>query len=155
MYWDKNFANRTSYLPGSCGWSSQIAMCICMCVHDHANVSKFHCKKICGKKISPTACIGEISEIFLLGKVSAYTVPCVNSGVRYLRIARKLFVTGHWARIHTCSLSPSLRATPPIARGKGSGEWAYSELFCDKILSRPIRFIYSGIWHDVIRMLSN
>ena len=37
------------------------------------------------------------------------------------------------------------RATPPIERERGSGERAYNELFCDKILSYPIRFSYSGI----------
>ena len=39
MYWDKNFTkfnftNCASYLPGSCGWSSQVAMCnIYVCAH--------------------------------------------------------------------------------------------------------------------------
>ena len=36
-------------------------------------------------------------------------------------------------------------ATPPIVSGKGSGECMYNELVCDKILSCPIRFSYSGI----------
>ena len=52
LYWDKNFAkfnfiNHVSYLPGSCGWSLRVAMHICMCTHNRANVSKFSlCKKI-------------------------------------------------------------------------------------------------------------
>ena len=73
MYWDKNFAkfnfaNRTSYLPGSCGWSSQIAMYICMCAHDHANVSKFHCKKICGKKFRQQHALAKLAKFFSWGK---------------------------------------------------------------------------------------
>ena len=79
LYWDKNFANRTNYLPGSSGWSSQV---IGMC-YAHAltitrakiNVSKFHCAKNSRKKISPLACIGEIGENFLLAKISVYIVP--------------------------------------------------------------------------------
>ena len=73
MYWDKNFAkfnfaNRTSYLPGSCGWSSQIAMCTCMCAHDHANVSKFHCKKICRKKFRQQHALAKLAKFFSWGK---------------------------------------------------------------------------------------
>ena len=47
MYWDKNFVNRASYLPGSYGWSSRVT--IAMHVYAHVltivNVSKFHCTK--------------------------------------------------------------------------------------------------------------
>ena len=67
MYWDKNFnfANRAGYLPGSCGWSSRIAMHICACTQDRVNVSNFSLyKKIRGKKFCQTACIGEIGKIF-------------------------------------------------------------------------------------------
>ena len=48
--------------------------------HVRTNVSKFSlCKKIRGKKISPTACIGEFGENFLLAKISMYTVyACVD-----------------------------------------------------------------------------
>ena len=51
MYWDKNFTkfnftNCASYLPGSCGWSSQVAMCN-IYMYACMNVSKFSlCKKI-------------------------------------------------------------------------------------------------------------
>ena len=48
-------------------------------------------------------------------------------------------------------LVTSLARHTPQSKGKGgSGDNAYSELFCDKILSRPIRFSYSLTWHDVI-----
>ena len=40
-----------------------------------ANVSKFSlCKKICGKKFSPTACIGEIGDNFFLAEISTNMV---------------------------------------------------------------------------------
>ena len=61
LYWDKNFAkfnfaNCASYIidhidyvnvKRSCGWSSRVAMCICVCTRDRTNVSKVSlCKKI-------------------------------------------------------------------------------------------------------------
>ena len=46
---------------------------LCAFAHAHANVSKFSlCKK--SQKNSPTACIGEIGENFLLAKIPTYTV---------------------------------------------------------------------------------
>ena len=60
MYWDKNFtkfnlANCTSYLVGSCGWSLQVVMHICVCTHNRVNVSKLSlCKNICRKNFSAT-----------------------------------------------------------------------------------------------------
>ena len=82
MYWDKNFAkfnftNCVSYLPGSCGRSSRVAMRICACAHDRENVSKFSlCRKFV-EKFSPVACIGEIGENFLLAKLSTYMVSII------------------------------------------------------------------------------
>ena len=77
MYWDKsftkfNFANRASYRKlwvefASC--YAQMHVCTRMC-------QNFHCAKKFVKKFSPTACIGEIGENFLLAKISVFTVYC-------------------------------------------------------------------------------
>ena len=51
------------------------------------------------------------------------------------------------------SMKHSLARHTP--QSKGSGDSMYSELFCDKILSRPIRFSYSLTRHDVISFAAN
>ena len=42
-----NFTNRANYLPGSCGWSSQVAMHICTCARECVKI--FTVQKIRGK----------------------------------------------------------------------------------------------------------
>ena len=87
-------ARVTMYLPGSCGLSSWVAMCICECAHDRTNVPKFSlCKKNLRKKISPTACIGKIGENFLLAKISTYM---------YVYIIMTLYVANDFLKI-TCT----------------------------------------------------
>ena len=79
IYWDKNFAkfnfiNCVNYLPGSRGWSLQVAMCICACTHDCANVSKSSlCKKIHGKKNCQQYALVKLVKIFLWRKF-----PCIR-----------------------------------------------------------------------------
>ena len=59
------FVNHASYLPGSCGWSSRVAMCICTCAHDRSNVSKiFTVQKNSLKTFLPTACIGKNFHVY-------------------------------------------------------------------------------------------
>ena len=62
-------------LSRSCGWSSQVAMRVCL--RSRTDVPKF---SLC-KKIRATACIG---ENFLLAKISAYTVPWNDCTSHYL-----------------------------------------------------------------------
>ena len=69
MYRDKNFAkfnftNRTSYLPGSCGWNSQVAIYVHMRMHSQSCecVKIFTVQKKSWQKFSPMACIGEIGK---------------------------------------------------------------------------------------------
>ena len=64
----------------------------------------------------------------------------------------------HWMTFsgHACCrlfvhVSLVSRATP-LNQKEGSGDSVYGELFCNKILSHPIRFNYSLIWLDVIDM---
>ena len=65
VYWDKNFANGASYLPGSCGWSSQVARRICACTHDRANMSKFSlCEKNSRKKFHQWHLLAKLAKIF-------------------------------------------------------------------------------------------
>ena len=76
MYWDKNFAkfnfaNRTSYLPGSCGWSSQIAMCICAyaCALTIMQMCQnFTAKKFVEKKFRQQHALAKLAKFFSWGK---------------------------------------------------------------------------------------
>ena len=68
-----DFANRTSYLPGSSGCSLQVVgIYVHMHVCSRSHAKFFTVQKKSRKKFSPTACINKIGENFVLVKISAY-----------------------------------------------------------------------------------
>ena len=73
-----NSANRASYLPGSCGWSSRVAMCKCVCAVTIAQMCQnFQCAKNCWKTFAN--CMHISSYIYCEPDVCLCVCACVCS----------------------------------------------------------------------------
>ena len=84
MYWDKNFTkfnftNHVSYFPGSCGWSSRVAMCIHVCMRARM-CQIFTVQKNSQKNFRQWHALAKLVKNFLLVKIFTCMVQSLKGG---------------------------------------------------------------------------